>query len=65
MIDYLNPGVCGTELSRNASAIFRLQLKIIRILVGRTAEMGSRNLLHAVQAGEEAHGKYIEDCRVS
>lgn len=65
VINSLNPGICETELDRNAGFIFRMQLKVIRMLMGRTAEMGSRNLLHAVQTGDEVHGKYIEDCRVS
>ena len=33
-------------------------------LIGRTAEEGSRTLVHAAAAGEESHGKYLSECRV-
>lgn len=34
------------------------------LLVGRTAEQGSRTLVAAAVAGEESHGMYMCDCKV-
>ncbi|KAF5004846.1 hypothetical protein FDECE_8690 [Fusarium decemcellulare] len=32
--------------------------------LGRTAEQGSRTLLHAAFAGQESHGAYLSDCQI-
>ena len=53
---------CGTELSRYydkgrfVGAIFAM--------IGRTAEAGSRTLVHSVTAGPESHGQYLSECLV-
>ena len=39
-------------------------IKIFRLLLARTAEEGSRTLLHATVAGEESHGSYLSDCEI-
>ncbi|KPM35840.1 hypothetical protein AK830_g10727 [Neonectria ditissima] len=64
VINLLSPGLCNTGLARNSTLIFRLQFRIFNALIGRTAEMGSRTILHAMQAGPESHGRYISDCKV-
>ncbi|KAF2456237.1 putative short-chain dehydrogenase [Lineolata rhizophorae] len=64
VINAVNPGLCTTELARNAGFIFRLQLGLMKLLLGRTAEEGSRTLLHAAVAGVASHGKYVSDCRI-
>ena len=65
VINCVSPGVCKTMLSRNANIAFKIQLKIIHFIMGRTAEMGSRTLLHAAVAGEESHGRYLSSCKIS
>ena len=40
------------------------RVAIMRILFARTAEMGSRTLLHAAVAGKESHGKYLDKCEI-
>jgi NAD(P)-dependent dehydrogenase (short-subunit alcohol dehydrogenase family) len=64
VINVVNPGMCKTTLARNAGIGFRVMLKIFHLLVGRTAEMGSRTLLYAAVAGEESHGYYTSACEV-
>jgi hypothetical protein len=32
--------------------------------LGRTAEEGSRTLLHGALGGQETHGKYLSECEV-
>lgn len=64
VINAVNPGVCVTELSRNASEAFRQQLRGLWAKCGRTAECGSRTLLAGAVAGEDSHGKYMNDCAI-
>lgn len=33
-------------------------------MIGRTAEAGSRTLVHGVTAGPESHGQYLSECLV-
>lgn len=64
VINLVNPGLCVTELVRNVSWKVRLRIIIMRMLVGRTAEVGSRTLLHGAVAGMGSHGKYLSCCQI-
>ena len=39
-------------------------VNLLKRLLCRTTEVGSRTLVHAGVAGPETHGKYISDCHV-
>ncbi|KAF2754215.1 NAD(P)-binding protein [Pseudovirgaria hyperparasitica] len=62
VICFPNPGWCRTELFRtnNGGLGGRIGLR----LIGRSAEEGSRALVHAAVTDEDFHGKYISECRV-
>lgn len=62
VIDYVNPGLCWSELSRNAPFAMRMQILLMRYALARTTEMGSRTELHAAFVGQEGHGKYLSGC---
>jgi len=62
VINYVNPGLCTTELARNADENTKKRIEDMRAALGRTAEMGSRTLLHGAIGGEETHGKYLSEC---
>jgi len=64
VINVLSPGLCSTELDRNGTFRERLPVLIGRIMMGRTAEAGSRTLLHAAVAGTQSHGAYVSDCQI-
>ncbi|KAK2811633.1 hypothetical protein FQN50_001975 [Emmonsiellopsis sp. PD_5] len=64
VINYVNPGLCQTELSRNAWFAMWLFIAIMKLLFARTAEEGSRTLLHGVTAGKESHGKFLSECEI-
>lgn len=64
VINVLSPGLCSTDLARNTSWFLWLRIFLLRLLIGRTAEEGSRTLLHAAFAGRESHGKYLSDCQI-
>ncbi|KAF2805813.1 putative short-chain dehydrogenase [Mytilinidion resinicola] len=59
-VNCLNPGLCHSELMREAG----LGLRIMKSLLGRTTEAGSRTLVHAASQGPETHGKYLGDCKI-
>ncbi|KAF6819077.1 short-chain dehydrogenase reductase family [Colletotrichum sojae] len=60
----LNPGLCATALFRNVPFPLTLVVKVGLKLLARSAEVGSRTIMSAAFAGEEAHGRYMSDCVV-
>ncbi|KAL1965183.1 hypothetical protein VTN77DRAFT_5937 [Rasamsonia byssochlamydoides] len=64
IINTLSPGLCYTDLNRNAEGMTALVLKVMRALLAWTAEEGSRTLVHATTAGPQSHGIYISGCKV-
>ena len=62
IINLVCPGLCVTELGRNAPEEFTKHLRHLHSLYGRTAEDGSRTLLHGAVAGVESHGKVLHSC---
>ncbi|KAF2627903.1 short chain dehydrogenase [Macroventuria anomochaeta] len=60
-INCVNPGLCHSELAREAG----WGLTILKFFLARSAELGSRNLVHAASLGPESHGQYVSDCVVT
>ena len=60
-VNYINPGLCQSELSRHAG----IELTIMKALVARTAEQGSRTLVAGACGGPETHGRYMDKCVVA
>ncbi|KZL82067.1 short-chain dehydrogenase reductase family [Colletotrichum incanum] len=60
----LNPGLCATALFRNVPFPLTIVVKFGLKLLARSAEVGSRCLMAGAFAGEEAHGRYMNDCVV-
>ncbi|KAL8906732.1 MAG: hypothetical protein Q9207_001858 [Kuettlingeria erythrocarpa] len=60
VLNFVTPGLCHSELTREGS----WSTYILKLLLARTTEVGSRNFLWATQAGPESHGGYIANCRV-
>jgi NAD(P)-dependent dehydrogenase (short-subunit alcohol dehydrogenase family) len=61
-INILNPGLCHSELAREAGG---WGFWLFKLLVARSTEVGSRTLVHAGAAGVETHGKYLDDCEIA
>jgi NAD(P)-dependent dehydrogenase (short-subunit alcohol dehydrogenase family) len=59
-VSLVNPGWCGTELSRAKTA--GLGEKVWFKLLGWTAEKGSKTYVHALMMGKEGHGRYLSGC---
>nr|BDX35611.1 short-chain dehydrogenase/reductase StrK [Stachybotrys sp.] len=64
VMNMLNPGYCNTGLARNGPLGFRLVFNLGGLLIGRSPEMGSRTILHAMQAGIESDGHFLSDCKI-
>jgi hypothetical protein len=64
IMNYVSPGLCNTGLVRYATAGTKMMVNVLRAIMGRSAEWGSRNLLHAISVGEESHGKHLSYCAI-
>ncbi|KAI1479566.1 putative short-chain dehydrogenase/reductase family protein [Daldinia eschscholtzii] len=64
VVNLVNPGLCKTALSRHGRFLLRMQIVTAGLLLGRTAEMGSRTLLHGTVGGKESHGCYLSACEI-
>lgn len=64
LVNCTNPGLCRTSLFRALPGWVQTIGGGIIILIGRTAEQGSRTLMAAATAGEESHGMYMSNCAV-
>lgn len=64
IINLLEPGFCKSELTRDARGMQLVMYNIMKAVLARTTEVGSRNLVAAAAAGEETHGGYIQDCQL-
>ncbi|KAK3304697.1 uncharacterized protein B0T15DRAFT_398934 [Chaetomium strumarium] len=62
IINLVCPGLCVTQLGRNLSEERMAHLREVQAKFGRTAEDGSRTLLHGAVAGVESHGKFLRSC---
>jgi NAD(P)-dependent dehydrogenase (short-subunit alcohol dehydrogenase family) len=63
VINFLTPGFCISQLNREYPGLL---ISIVRFVVNaRSTEVGSRTLVHAATAGEESHGQYLHDCKIT
>lgn len=62
IVNWVNPGWCASELDRHKRAPPLIQ-RIMFAVMGRTAEQGSRALVHAILAGRQTNGCYMSECR--
>lgn len=61
-INYVNPGLCHSELARDLSS---WKFWFMKTVLARTTECGSRALVNAGSQGPESHGHYMSDCQIS
>jgi len=65
VVNLVCPGLCKTDLGRNALPPFRETLAASQAKYGRTAEDGSRTLIHAAVAGKGSHGCFLSSCEIA
>jgi hypothetical protein len=64
VITMVAPGLCSTGLGRDARTFTKVMHEALRAMMARTAEEGSRTILHGLLVGEEGHGKLLSGCKV-
>jgi len=62
VINYLTPGWCHSELSREQQGVGQ---RVAMRLLARTTEVGGRTLVHGALSGEETHGLFLMDCEIT
>ncbi|KAI1281570.1 NAD(P)-binding protein [Xylaria sp. FL0933] len=65
IINGVSPGLCHSDLSREAEGLQKVVFGLMKTVLARTTEQGSRTLVSAGIAGPESHGQYLEDCKVA
>ncbi|KAJ3580147.1 hypothetical protein NPX13_g420 [Xylaria arbuscula] len=64
VISMANPRSVITNLDREGQGLRgRIWSAYVRV-VGRTAEEGSRTIVHAAEGGRDTHGQYLDDCKI-
>lgn len=58
IVNCLNPGLCHSELARDVDSF---AFRVMKKLLARTTEVGSRTLVASAVAGRESHGQYMSD----
>ncbi|KAF5522097.1 Short chain dehydrogenase atnD [Colletotrichum aenigma] len=58
------PGLCTTRLGRDARTFTKIMHETVRAMMARTAEVGSRTILHGLMVGEDGHGKLLSGCKI-
>ncbi|KAJ5094735.1 hypothetical protein N7456_010596 [Penicillium angulare] len=57
IVNMVNPGLCHSQLGREAGLIFG----VMKLIMARSTEVGSRTLLAGILTGLESHGSYMSD----
>jgi len=66
VVNLVNPGFSRTGIAREIPFPMRPIYLLVTFLVGRKQEVAARTLTHgAVVAGDDTHGQYLSECRVS
>jgi NAD(P)-dependent dehydrogenase (short-subunit alcohol dehydrogenase family) len=60
IVNMINPGLCHSQLGREIG----WQLTLMKMVLARTTEVGSRTLVAGATAGLESHGSYMTDGHV-
>ena len=60
IINMLNPGLCHSQLGREAG----LGFMVMKLILARSTEVGSRTLVTGASTGLEGHGAYMSDGHV-
>ena len=61
-VNCVNPGLCHSELSRDDPTF---KFTLIKLVLARSTEVGSRTVFHAGAQGADSHGQYLSDCQIT
>jgi len=60
ILNCTSPGFCHSELASRGGQT--MGMTVMKAVLARTTEVGSRTLVGSVVAGDESHGQYLCDC---
>ena len=61
-VNCVNPGLCHSELARDSPTWW---FWLIKLILARSTEVGSRTLVHAGSQDADSHGQYLHDCHIA
>lgn len=61
-INTVDPGLCHSELGRDFPGF---GFWLVKALLARSTEAGSRTLVHAATSGPQSHGQYLSNCQIT
>lgn len=64
IVNMVAPGLCSTGLGRDARTLVKMMHGAARAMMARTAEEGSRTILHGLIEGIDSHGKLLSGCKI-
>ncbi|KAL2135937.1 hypothetical protein VTI74DRAFT_6165 [Chaetomium olivicolor] len=64
-INLPSPGLCHSGLSREAKGMQKVAFTLMKALLARSTENGSRTLVDGGVQGPKSHGHYLEDCKIA
>lgn len=64
ILNCLTPGLCHSSLGRSVKGMQYYIFTLMKSLIARSTEVGSRTLVAAAAAGDETVGQYMSDCHV-
>jgi NAD(P)-dependent dehydrogenase (short-subunit alcohol dehydrogenase family) len=64
ILNCVNPGLCHSSLTREATGFRGLMFGIMKLVLARSTEVGSRTLVASAAAGPESTGQYMSECVV-
>lgn len=65
IVNCMTPGACKSDFDRESTGLKALVMEVLKFLIARTTEAGSRALFAGAAAGEESHGQYMANCVVA
>lgn len=65
IVNCMTPGACKSDFFRELSPTQTAIMDLVKFLLARTTEVGSRTLVAGASAGEESQGEYMKDCHVT
>jgi retinol dehydrogenase 12 len=61
VINTVNPGMCHSDVDRGMTPALQRIMYVVRLLLARSTEAGSRTLVYGACAGPQSHGEYMSD----
>jgi retinol dehydrogenase-12 len=65
IVNCMTPGACHSQIHRSFTGWKKLSMWIVKMLIARSAEAGSRTLIAGIVALEDSHGQYMADCQIA